>query len=124
MLQENPQMLVRDAMRKVPVFQCEAPDCREMFASKPNRVHYYAQEHAGKRTRRADISHRQLFHTVVFDEGQEMIVPTQELEGEADQRIPEDDEVVQAKRNKARRPRRYLNLLQAARADRRWNRNA
>jgi hypothetical protein len=107
-----------DAMREISVFQCDGPDSGEMLASKPNLVQYHAQEHAGKSMRRADIPHRKLLQTIVFDEGQGVMVPTKELEGEADQRLSEDEEVVQTRRNEERRPRRHPNPLQAAQTDR------
>jgi hypothetical protein len=64
--------------------------------------------------RRADIPHRKLFQTVIFGEGQEMMVPRQELDGKADKRLPEDEEVVRVRQNEERRSRRHPNPLQAA----------
>jgi hypothetical protein len=115
-------------MEKGLAFQSKAPDCQKIFASKPNLVHHYVQEHAEKRMGKFDILHRQLFQTVIFDGGQEVMVPKQELEDEADQRLTGDEEVMRARQNEERRTKKGdLGDIQIRsrqpQTDRRWNRN-
>jgi hypothetical protein len=93
MIKVNAAITIREAIEEGPVFQCEAEDCGKIFATKRNLTCDYSQDHPGKTRSRSVIPHRRMLQTVMIGQRQQTVTPKQRMENEANQSLPEEDEV-------------------------------
>jgi hypothetical protein len=84
-----------------------------MFATKANLSHHFSHNHPGLSRSRSVMPQRQLFQTLTMGRREERVAPRYRVEGEANQSLSQDAEVMPIRQIVERRVRRHLNPLEA-----------